>query len=643
MLFGKKKKKNELQADVQKPGKDQPDIFLGTYNEKDLIAPSLIKEVGPGDQTVTGRADDYFVEVGATAEAIRYFRSFFATMTGGTTYYGMLNQLYNMDFGEADCDVALHVTPLDQARTIWQLEQRIAQLEVEFADEANSARRRDLSRQINELTERHTNIRTGNERLFMMSIQATASSTNMDNFRRFCNMLVKRFAGKGVHLRTADTRQLEALIQMTPLDENPIKDTFRAMESSNIADLFPYGNGGISHKTGIPIGLDSQGNLIFYDPWHATNENYNIVILGRAGSGKSFTTKLIFSRLMLLNIRVGIIDPEIEYLNALTALGCPYVQLNINSRDRINIFDLDEEEDTDGNISVNLDQTIKAVEAIAFRMVRIYQPDALTGQAKVKLQEKIKELYDQRGITTEPASLYEVDGKDDDINLGKAKKRMPTLGELWQNINGEPELTVVAQLLKPFTRYGGVPSQAVFDCESNVNLKNAPAFGISVAGLDEEIMKPLGLFVATKWVWEKFGENRNMKKMIIVDEAQLMMDTPETATWLENAFRRARKRNTSMTAITQGFEVFIRVPQGLGILKNASSKFLLKQEAIDIASVQEKFSLSEGEAMFLLNARKGYGIIKVNNEASVFFADSTPDEYRMFTSDPNDLVNAETA
>lgn len=93
-----------------------------------------------------------------------------------------------------------------------------------------------------------------------------------------------------------------------------------------------------------------------------------------------------------------------------------------------------------------------------------------------------------------------------------------------------------------------------------------------------------------------------------------------------------------MCAITQGFEVFLRLPQGMGILKNASTKFLLRQESIDISAVQDRFSLSEGEAEFLLTASKGYGIVKVNNDASIFYGDVTESEYNMFTSDPNDLV-----
>jgi hypothetical protein len=37
-----------------KPGKDQPDFFSGAADPKDLLAPSLIKEVKPGEKIMRG-------------------------------------------------------------------------------------------------------------------------------------------------------------------------------------------------------------------------------------------------------------------------------------------------------------------------------------------------------------------------------------------------------------------------------------------------------------------------------------------------------------------------------------------------------------------------------------------------------------
>ena len=632
MRFFSKKKKNKQE---KPPGKEQPDIFLGAASLKDLIAPSVIREVDPARG-----GGDYHVEIGSTMEPVRYFRSFYAALTSNSTYAGIMNSLY-AGFGEADCDTAIHLIPLDPARTLWQLEQHIAQLETDYEEERNLARRKTILNRINDLARRHEMINKNSEKLFLTSIQTMASATDCEVFKRFCSLIVKKFGSKGIQLRAADTRQLQALWSMTPLDKEVIKEPFRDMESSNVADLFPFGLGGLRHKSGIILGHDMQGDLVFFDCWEPALGNYNMVIFGRSGFGKSFLVKFITERSSFLGILTAIIEPGDEFENLMVGMGCPYIGLNPGSKHRINIFDVDQEEDESGNVTVNLESTIKAVQAVVFRMIRSYEPNALTGQVKIMLQETIKGLYEELGINENPMSLYRTEmAKENIINVTDVKKNMPTLSDLYIRMNQKPELQAAAQFLKPFTRLGGNPAQAIFDCQSNVSIKEAPAFAISTKGLDDEIMKPIGLFVATKWVWEKFGKNWRLRKRIVVEEAQKMMDSssPELAKWLEDAYRTARKKNISMCAVTQGFEVFLRMPQGLGILKNADTKVLMRQEALDIKAVQNKFSLSEGESSFVLNAPKGWGIIKVNSDTSIFCADATDYEYKMFTSDPNDLI-----
>ncbi|MFZ5650826.1 MAG: hypothetical protein ACOY4I_08225 [Bacillota bacterium] len=214
------------------------------------------------------------------------------------------------------------------------------------------------------------------------------------------------------------------------------------------------------------------------------------------------------------------------------------------------------------------------------------------------------------------------------------------LSDLYNLMKEDPELKNAADILKTFTGYGGSRSNSIFDCQSNVDISKCQAFTICVADLDEEILRPLGLFIATKWTWEIFGGDRSVLKMIVTDETQLIMDrnVPELAGWLENAFRRARKKNISMCSATQGFEVFLRAEQGIGVLKNSTTKILLKQDSVDIEAVQEKFNLSEGESACTLLFKKGQGIIKVDNDSALINITHTPREYMMFTSDPNDVV-----
>ncbi|MCL6612436.1 MAG: hypothetical protein K6T66_12920 [Peptococcaceae bacterium] len=656
MILWRRKKKESLGTGGNKPpGKDQPDIIMGAANLKDFIAPSIVKEIIPGDRNMLGqRCSDYYVEVGGTAEMVRYFRSFYAALTTGYTCAGMLSGLFAGDFGEADCDVAVHVMPTDSERTLWNLEQKIAQKEVAFKEEPNPARKQRILREIQDLQRQHANLVSGDETVMNTAIQVLASATDLEVFKRFCTMLIKSFAGKGIVLRPADGNQLTALLNMTPLDPGRIWYPFRNAEASNLADWFPFGLGGIRHRDGIVIGEDNLGKLVFFNPWHHGNGNYNIVIFGRSGFGKSFLIKLMVARLLVTpiltqsgpkDVRVAIIDPapEKEYRNLMCALGFPHIELSPHGDHRINMFDLYDQEDEDGRVRVNVEETVKAVRAVVFRMIRGYdnRDEILAGNVKIKIENLIKKLYSDRGITEDPDDLYDpVRAAGPEFHLERRKKTMPVLSDLYDLMKDDPELGKAAEILRTFTRYGGSKSNSIFDCQSNVDISKCQAFTICVADLDEEILRPLGLFVATKWTWEIFGSHRSVPKMIVTDESQLIMDksVPELAGWLENAFRRSRKKNISMCSATQGFEVFLRVEQGLGVLKNSTTKILLKQDSVDIEAVQEKFNLSEGEAACTLLFKKGQGIIKVDNDSALINITHTPREYMMFTSDPNDVV-----
>jgi conjugal transfer ATP-binding protein TraC len=626
---------------MRKKKKDKQEKKLFSFSKvlyKDIIAPSCVKEIAPGDITVNGQANSYWVEIGDVAGASKYCRSFYANITGNTTYAGMLNSFYTIDFGETDCDIALHISPADTSKVIWQLEREIARLEADYAEEANSARRQTLLKNVNELQRRHSALTSHNEKLFFGSIQVTVTAQNQNEMKQFCNLLARRLRTKNVILKAADMRQLDAFVNATPLGGNIPRDAYQDLESSNIADMFPFGTGGLRHQTGAILGHDPQGNIIFYNCWHPMHENYNIVIFGRSGSGKSYLVKLLSARSVLVDITTVVIDPEREYENLMVGLGCPYISLSPDSKDALNIFDVDLV-DEDGELHADLEDAIKAVQAVVFRMIRVYDESILTGQIKVAILEKIKGVYERFGITDDPQSLYEVPTNTDIIHVSGVKKRMPQLSDLVGLMREEPLLEDVSKILATFTKEGGTSSYAVFDCQSTVEgIWKYPMIAFSVADLDEDIMRPIGLFIATRWVWNKLSRDRRKRKRIVVDEAQTMMDTPETAKWLEDSFRRSRKRNISMCACTQGFEVFLRVDEGMGILKNATTKILLKQEAIDIAAVREKFSLSDGEAEFLLTAPKGWGIVKANEDASVFFGEATEREHEMFTSDPNELA-----
>jgi conjugal transfer ATP-binding protein TraC len=625
MFFRKKKNKEEELDFLPQRGLSEM--------EADLIAPPSLIERLPGEEQAT----DYWLEVGDNIGGANYIRSWFAKWTGRTTWVGMLDPIL-LSEGDANVDLTVSVDPVEANGIMMRLANRIAILQAELYTEQNPAKIGAMHQELADLEGQMARLRVNAEKLFKTSVVLTVGASTPEKMRRVSKTILKRMGAIGVKFQAVDTQQLEVWRHSIGIGTKPTsKDLYMSMESSNVADFFLYGYGGLTHRTGIILGFDSFNRPVFYDGWHPKLNNQHMVIFGRSGSGKSFTIKVIVRRSAILGTRTAIVDPQLEYKNLVLSMNGSYLELapkpNGSSYHQINIYDVEEEEDEHGNFFVNLEEATKAVIAVLFKMIRTIDQNLLTGQVKVALYNTLQDLYAGREITTDPNSLYTLE------NGVWMKKVMPTLYDHYLLMQKHPELERIHPIIRMFTSVGGDPSKAIFDGHSTFTIGNESVFGISLDGLDEDLMKPIGIFVATKWIWERFGKkNRQQKKRIIVDEAQLLMEDPEEAKWLENSYRRGRHHNVSMCAVTQGFEVFLRVPEGMGILKNAPTKLLLRQESVDIEAVTGRFDLAEGEARFLLTSPAGVGILKVDDESTIVRIQSTPNEYALYTTDPNDLA-----
>jgi conjugal transfer ATP-binding protein TraC len=643
MLKAIKEKLNKGQREEKAPGKNQPNPYKDKPTTKRLVTPSMMKSVVPTDVTATGRANDYWVEVGGTVVPTRYYRSFFSALTGTTTIAGMFDQLYQGAFGEADSDVVLDIVPADPERSLYDITREIAGLESDIMTEPNPNKKAFLFKSLEDLRQQQARIRLGTEKLFFVSLQATVSSPNFEEFKKFCNSLVKRFAGKGIFLKAADNRQLDALLRLSPLqDEDTLfNDAYRTMESSNVADLFMLNSDTIRHKSGIIVGETPSGKTILYNPWHPSLENAHMVIFGQSGSGKSYLVKGILRRAALNHILVGVLDNGIEYKLAIEESGGAYMTLGADSPHKINIFDVEETLDEDGEYIVDIEESVNFAQIAIVKMIKTVDDSLINGRVLIKLQEKIRDVYNKFGINETYESLFESSTGEGKFSLtGTKRKKMPTLSDLYLLMKEDEVLKEVNEVLINFTRFGNVRSQAIFDCESTVNFKDLDIFGISLARLDEQVMKPIGKSIALKFLWEKFGKKMSDKpKMLVLDEIQELLVEKDEARWVEKAFRQARKEYLSMVGITQGFEVFVRSEEGLGIIKNASTKFMLRQEKLDIDAVAGKFDLTAREAQLLLKPpEKGFYVAKIGNESTMGKMVATAQEDYIYSTDPLELA-----
>jgi hypothetical protein len=127
-----------------------------------------------------------------------------------------------------------------------------------------------------------------------------------------------------------------------------------------------------------------------------------------------------------------------------------------------------------------------------------------------------------------------------------------------------------------------------------------------------------------------------------VDEAWLLMRSPEGAKFLYRMAKAARKHWAGLAVVTQDAEDVLGSDLGRAVIANAATQVLLRQapQAIDLAA--EAFRLSAGEKALLLSAGRGEGLLACGPSARVSFqALASPAEHLLCTTSPEFLASLE--
>ena len=154
----------------------------------------------------------------------------------------------------------------------------------------------------------------------------------------------------------------------------------------------------------------------------------------------------------------------------------------------------------------------------------------------------------------------------------------------------------------------------------------------------EDDLKTTAMYIITRFIWNNIRKNLK-KRLLVVDEAWIMMQSDDTASFLFGLVKRGRKYYLGVGTITQDVGDFLRSQYGKPILNNSSLILLLRQSATSIDMVQETFNLTDNEKYLLLESAVGEGlfIAGLKRVAIKIIASFTED--KIITSDPSQLLN----
>lgn len=615
-----KKKKNIPQAE-QAPMNNI--LMNGAPTIKDLIAPPSFD-----------RSKEDYIKVGN-----KYIRNFLISGYPKQIQVGWADSIYNY---EGDMDLALHIVPTDERQALDELTDKITQAQAQLDTELDRGSNRELTRlqaQIDDLIRERAKIEQNYISMFRVQMCMNMFANSPEQLNKETQLLDSSLRGRKIQLMPTYLQMDKGYKTALPYGQTWLPKHYRNFSSESLTACFPFYTAEISHKSGTYLGVNLETSTpIYIDFFNRSLLNSgNTTLFGTSGSGKSFFVSLLTMRSALDGIRTVIIDPEAEYNEVVDTLGGANVVIAPKSNLVMNPFDLEVTEDADTG-----EKTLEIKDKVADMLNLIgVMAQGLTPEQESLISFVLSDLYADFGFTSDPESLY-LDSAilEGDTFEHKAKKPMPIFSDFYKRLEafakqkGNETLGPVANTLRMFTRDG---VYGMFDQQTApelANLNNVPVVNFDVSKLEENILRPIGMYVALNWAWEKFiKKNPYIKKRVICDEAWMLMNRnmaghEYTSKALETMARRIRKQRGVLTVASQNFREFADNPQGQAILTNTAVNIFFKQNETDAPEVQRVFRLSDGERDFLLKAPRGNFLLKIGNESTV--GQAIPFEYEHY-------------
>ena len=652
-LFKNKKEQQTSQKKVEiiESNEDtQSFLDLNKSDLKDLIAPAGID------------ASHYdYLEI--FSKVSRFARSFYiTTMPRQATFPYFLANIY--EFG--DVNASVYINPIPETTSQNDLNKTIVELQSErfvAQDTGDINRESVLAIKQAEAEQLRDEIAAGYNKLFEATIVATLFSYNKQDLDKMSELLAMEASKTLIGLKAAWALQEEAFQTNLPFDDNKIRRR-HTFDRGSMATVFPFITSDVGHDTGVPIGINKQTGLpVIFDNFHSSLTNYNMIIFGKSGSGKSVTIKTIMARsATLMGIENLVLDAEGEYVVVAEALCGVNITISPNSDKIINIFDIEPEVVRDEitgkeklvvNVESKVEDVTQALLTMARGSTRSTEVSELTKQI---IAEAVSEEYMAIGITNDASSLYEEEFTTDENgqNVTRKRKLLPTIGSWYERLLHKANentnetyafhYSYLTKVMRQYVRkYDG--QMAYFDGQSTFDLLDGTLFiNIDISQLEEKFARPLAQQVLLSWVWEKYvkknSENRAKaaKKRVLVDEAWMLLDYPEAVQFLNTMARRARKRNVSLAVVSQKFQDFYEKKEAQAVLTSSDTKLFLAQDKSEIQYLREVFKLSEGETDFLLTCTRGEGLIRIGQESAIIAIRPTQKEFQFVETNLSKLA-----
>lgn len=374
--------------------------------------------------------------------------------------------------------------------------------------------------------------------------------------------------------------------------------------SQSLAAFTPFVSKELQHSTGIIYGQHgSSRNIIRIN--RKTLPNGNGFIFGQPGSGKSMEGKdEIFNTFLgYPEDVVYVIDPNGEYAPIAELLNGTVIKISPESDSHINPLDFHE------NLSNGKDpiwyKTDFLINVFESSILQDRFGSGLTAGAKTIIDSCTRQLYMKY--------FEELKAKGQEPSV----KTNPTLVDFYELLKNQPgrEARDLAKALQLYA----TGSLNYFSHRTNVEVNNRfVVFDISGMG---NALKTMGLLIVLDFIWRKTIENglAGIYTWFYIDESHLLYRNENTAGFVRDVYKQARKYGGINTSITQNVEDLMMNDTARTMISNSSFVVMLRQSTTDKQMLAELLNIPESQLKFITETPPGHGLIYTGEKSIVPF------------------------
>ncbi|PIR98592.1 MAG: conjugal transfer protein TraC [Candidatus Colwellbacteria bacterium CG10_big_fil_rev_8_21_14_0_10_41_28] len=511
-------------------------------------------------------------------------------------------------------DLSIFIHPSDTGVILKNLRKKVAQIESQISVEAERGlvRNPSLETAFQDAENLRDALTQSREKFFEVGIYMTIHGDTEKELDRIESELISTLDRRLVTLRPAVFEQLKAFQSVAPLAKDRL-NIHTALNSGPVSSFFPFVSGELTSDEGVMYGVNRHNNtLVIFDRFSL--ENANMTIFAKAGAGKSYAAKLDILRSLMLGTSVIVVDPENEYERLAEEVGGSVFKISLDSENNINPFEIPiiPKDETPSEVLkshvVNLTGLIKLMLG------------EVSAEEEAILDQAITETYASRDITP-----------DTDFD-GKTPPLLEDLESVLRNMDGGKNM---AERLYRFTKgsYAGFTNKP-----TNVDINNR-LIVFSIRDLEDEL-RPVAMYIILNFIWSLVRAKLE-KRLMVIDEAWIMMRNEDSASFLFGLAKRARKYYLGITTITQDVEDFLNSPYGKPIITNSSLQLLLKQSTAAIDMVGKAFGLTDVERNYLVETDIGKGLFIAGLKHVAIQVVPSFFEDKLITTNPEDILESE--